>query len=197
MRENIFWLSLASLFFVAGSPKTTVVLMDSGKDKNSIVVSNEKSKTSLDEIGAYVELTDKNKSASEVKMMSKEEINKRFSKALAIAAPKPMKYILYFQPNSKELDESSKLKLEEALKTIKERSPCMVDIIGHTDTTGSNAINIKVSLKRAKYIESLIRERKIKIVSLVSKGYGEEDLLIPTADDVEEVRNRNVEIYIK
>jgi len=197
VRENIFWLSLASLFFLADSSKTTVVLMDSGKDKNSIVVSNEKSKASLDEIGAYVDLTDKNKLASEVKIMSKEEINKRFSKALAIAAPKPMKYILYLNSNSKELDESSKLKLEEALKTIKERSPCMVDIIGHTDTIGSNAINIKVSLKRAKYIESLIRERKIKIVSLVSKGYGEEDLLIPTADNIEEVRNRNVEIYIK
>jgi len=73
----------------------------------------------------------------------------------------------------------------------------MVDIIGHTDTTGSNEINIKVSLKRAKYIESILKEKGVKAESLTAKGYGEEDLEVETADNVAEAKNRNVEIFIK
>jgi len=108
-----------------------------------------------------------------------------------------MTYIIYFKPNSTELTEASKVTLQKALKSIKSRSPCMVDIIGHTDTTGSATLNAKVSLKRAKSIESLVRKSKIKILSLVAKGYGEEDLLVQTKNNKSEARNRNVEIFIK
>jgi OOP family OmpA-OmpF porin len=73
----------------------------------------------------------------------------------------------------------------------------MVDIIGHTDTVGSDAINAKVSLKRARFIEVLVRKENIKILSLVSKGYGEEDLLVQTRNNKSEEKNRNVEIFIK
>jgi len=35
------------------------------------------------------------------------------------------------------------------------------------------------------------------VVSLTAKGYGEEDLLVKTADNVAQSKNRNVEIFIK
>ena len=186
-----------TLLFVACAPKTTVVLLDSGKSQNAILVSNEKGETKLDKVGSYVELKDKSKAVSEVKMMSEDEVSKRFSKVLASAPLKPITYILYFKPNSTALTDASKVQLEEALKSIKKRSPCMVDIIGHTDSTGSNELNAKVSLKRAKYIKSLVKKQNIKIISLVAKGYGEEDLLVQTKNNKAEAKNRNVEIFIK
>ncbi len=179
------------------SPKSTVVLLESGKRQNSIIVANEKGETKLDRVGSYVDLKEKTALPSEVKIMSKEELKRRFAKVLATTPPKPLTYILYFKPNSTELEEHSKLELQKALKSIEERAPCMVDIIGHTDTVGSHAINTKVSLKRAKYVEALIRKQKLKITALVAKGYGEEDLLIKTKDNVSETKNRNVEIFIK
>ena len=187
---------MLGLFFV-GCSQTTVVLLDNGKTHNAVIVSNNKGTSKLDKVGSYVDLKDANKSVGEVKIMSKKEIESRFSKVLAATPPKPVKYVVYFKPKSKELTEESKAVLVKAIETIKKRTPCMVDIIGHTDTTGSNELNIKVSLKRAQYIESILKEKGVKAESLTAKGYGEEDLEVETADNVAEAKNRNVEIFIK
>ena len=187
---------MLGLFFV-GCSQTTVVLLDNGKTHNAVIVSNNKGTSKLDKVGSYVDLKDTNKSVGEVKIMSKKEIESRFSKVLAATPPKPVKYVVYFKPKSKELTEESKAVLVKAIETIKKRTPCMVDIIGHTDTTGSNELNIKVSLKRAQYIESILKEKGVKAESLTAKGYGEEDLEVETADNVAEAKNRNVEIFIK
>lgn len=180
-----------------GCSKSTVVLLDSGKKQNAILIANENGTTKLDKVGSYVDISKEKKQISEVKSMSADEINSRFSQALAVAPEKAMTYIVYFKPNSTDLTEASKTILKKALASIKERSPANVDIIGHTDTVGSNEGNIKVSLKRARVIKNIIEEEKIKTLSLVAKGYGEEDLLVKTKDNVDEAKNRNVEIFIK
>jgi outer membrane protein OmpA-like peptidoglycan-associated protein len=184
------------LLFI-GCSKTTVVLLDSGKSQNAVIVSTNGGKTKLDKVGNFVDLKDKENAPSEIKRMSKEEIDSRFSKVLAVSPTKPIKYILYFKPNSIELTEDSKKILSDAIASIEKRSPCMVDVIGHTDSVGSNKTNAKVSLKRAKYIKSIITKKGLKIISLTAKGYGEEDLLIKTDDNISEMKNRNVEIFIK
>lgn len=185
---------LLSMVFV-GCSKTTVVLLDSGKSENAILVANEEGETKLDQVGSYVDI-DKKKTGK-VKSMSEDEIKSRFSKALAAAPKEPITYILYFEPNSTMLTGASEGTLKKALKSIEERTPCEVDIIGHTDTIGSSSVNVIVSLKRAKYIESVVRKSGVKMLALRAKGYGEEDLLVQTADEVAEAKNRNVEIFIK
>jgi outer membrane protein OmpA-like peptidoglycan-associated protein len=177
-----------------GCSKTTVVLLDSGKSQNAIIISTDKGSTKLDRVGTFVDL---NNNINEIKTMSKEEINSRFSKVLAVSPTKPIRYMLYFKSNSIELTDDSQKKLTDIVKSMEIRSPCKVDIIGHTDTIDSYDKNIEVSLQRAKYVESLIKERDIKLVSLTIKGYGEEDLLIETADNISEAENRNVEVFIK
>jgi len=185
-----------SIFFI-GCSKTTIVLADSGKVRNAIIVSTDKGSVKLDKVGSFVELSAKDKAPSEIKEMSKKEIKQRFKSVIISAPPKPLSYMLYFKSNSLELTEKSKKLLDIVLKSIKDRSPCMVDIIGHTDTIDSNEKNIKVSLQRAKYISFMIKKMNIKVVALSTKGYGEEDLLVKTADNVEEEKNRAVEIFIK
>ena len=195
MRKFII-VPIFSIFFI-GCSKTTVVLVDNGKVHNAIIVSTDKGSVKLDKVGSFVDLSAKDKAPSKIKEMSKEEIKKRFEDVIVSAPPKPLSYMLYFKPNSLELTEKSKKLLDIVLQSIKDRSPCMVDIIGHTDTIDSNEKNIKVSLQRAKYISSMIKKMNIKVVSLSTKGYGEEDLLVKTADNVEEQKNRAVEIFIK
>ena len=193
---RLFLITIISLLFI-GCSKTTVVLLDSGKVGSSITVSTQKATTKIDKVGAFVDLKDKDEAPSEVKEMSKEELSKRFGDVLKAAPKKPVSYILYFEIGSTLLTPESKKILEEALKTIKERSPCTVDIIGHTDTTGSATLNQKVSLKRAQYIKSIIEKRGIKVIALSAKGYGEEDLQVNTPDNTANAKNRNVEIFIK
>ena len=188
---------LGLLFLTACSSKSTVVLVDSGKKHNAIVVATDKGVATLDKVGTFVELRDKEAQPSKIQTISPEEIERRFGSTLAAEPPKAATFILYFDLNSTTLNAESKRVLNEALKTIALRSPCMVDIIGHTDTIGSRKENLKVSKKRAETIKKLIMAKGEDIESLHVKGYGEEDLLVPTADNIAEARNRNVEIFIK
>ena len=193
---RLFLITAISLLFI-GCSKTTVVLLDSGKVGSSITVSTQKATTKIDKIGAFVDLKDKDEAPSEVKEMSKEEISERFGDVLKAAPKKAVSYLLYFEIGSTNLTQESKKMLEEALEIIQKRSPCTVDIIGHTDTTGSSSLNQKVSLKRAKYIKSIIEKKNIKVLSLNAKGYGEEDLQVKTPNNTANAKNRNVEIFIK
>jgi len=197
--ENIAVISLAAFLSIVEYQEgaSSVVLLNSGKKQNAIIVSNEKGSSHLDKVGSFVDLKDKNKAASEIKIMSNKEIQNRFSKALAASPKKAISYILYLKSGRMELTEDSENVLLEVLKSIKDYTPCIVDIIGHTDTVGSNEGNLKISLKRAKYIEKIIKSKDLNISLLTVKGYGEEDLLIKTPDNTAEVKNRNVEIFIK
>ena len=188
---------MGTFIFIGCSAKTTVVLLDSEKAHNAIIVSTNKGSKKLDKIGSFVQLNNKNEVPTKIEMMSKEKINSRYAQLFKIAPQRPRTYIVYFKKNSTELTDKSKKILNEALKTIKKRSPCMVDVIGHTDTVGSNKANAKVSLKRATYVKKMIEKRRINILSLIAKGYGEEDLQMKTSNNISEVRNRNVEIFIK
>lgn len=194
MNFRLFFISILFLVFI-GCSKTTVVLLDSGNNESAILVSNEKGETKLDKVGTYITVVEKDKAIAEISHMSKEEIEEKFSTVLKMTPLKPLSYILYFETQTNLTEESKKV-FNDALQSIEERSPCVVDVVGHTDTLGSHAINVKVSLKRAQFIQKLI-EAKTDKATLVAKGYGEEDLLVATPDNTVEAKNRNVEIFIK
>lgn len=177
--------------------KTTVVLLNNGKTQNAVMVSTEKGSANLDKIGGYVDMTDKKKAPPPPKIMPEAEIKKRFGKVLAAAPKKPVSFILYFKPHEMALTTESQTTFNRAIETIKTRPLSMVDVIGHTDTVGNSKLNIDVSLKRAKYIKNMLSSQDVKLLALNTKGFGEEDLLVKTADNVSEPLNRNVEIYIK
>ncbi len=193
---RLFLISSLFLLFI-GCSKTTVVLLDSGKVGSSITVATKKATAKIDKIGAYVELKEPNEKPSRIKEMSKEEIAKRFGNVLKAAPLKPVSYLLYFQGTSTLLTEESQKTFQKALQTIKEHSPCSVDIIGHTDTTGSKLLNRVFSLERAQYVKALIQKKGIKVLSLKAKGYGEEYLQVKTPDNTANSKNRNVELFIK
>jgi outer membrane protein OmpA-like peptidoglycan-associated protein len=179
------------------TPSTTVVLGDNAKEHNAIIVSTNAGKVVVDKPGEYVSLTSKDKAPSEIKVMSKEQINKKFQSAIQSAPLKPIKILLYFKSGTNELTELSKEKLPQILKSIQERMPCDVNIIGHTDTQGSLAYNAKLSLQRADFVKEWIQENNVKLDNLKVETYGETDLLIPTGDNVSEPRNRRVELLIR
>ena len=183
---------------IVEDPKiTTVVLLNNGRTHNAVIVSTEKGSSNLDNIGGYVDMEDKKKAPPAPKIMPPEEIKKRFAKALSASAKAAISYRLYFKPQLMELTRESEKSLLIAVKEMKKRSPCIVDIIGHTDTVGTSKNNIKMSLIRATYVKKLIDKIGVNVQSLVIKGFGEEDLLIQTKNNKAEAKNRNVEIFIK
>ena len=173
-----------------------VVLADNGKVHNAVMVQSGEYNVALDKVGATASFKEGEK-PSDVRIMPEEEMKKRFGNVLSAEPLKPKNIILYLNEYNTDLNDSSKADMALVIETIKKRTPCVVDIIGHTDTVGDSDINIKLSLDRAKLVKELIRKEGIDVSSFSVKGYGEEDLLVLTKDNMKELKNRNVEIFIK
>ncbi|MCK5854569.1 MAG: OmpA family protein [Sulfurovaceae bacterium] len=173
-----------------------VVLAENGKVQNAVAIQVGEHDVQLNEVGAMVSLQEGEK-PSKVTMMSKEEMDRKFGNVLKAEPLKAKKIILYLNENNTALNDKSKVDMALVIETIKDRTPCMVDIIGHTDTTGDSNINIKLSLDRANLVKELIKKEGIDVSSFSVKGHGEEELLIPTSDNMKEPKNRNVEVFIK
>jgi OmpA-OmpF porin, OOP family len=70
-------------------------------------------------------------------------------------------------------------------------------VIGHTDTVGSAAFNDTLSRQRAEVVRSALVARGIAADRIVVVGRGERELVVITADNVAEPRNRRVEIQVR
>lgn len=185
---------IASVF---NTPTTTVVLAENGKEHNAIVIQTDAGSTVIDKPGQYVSLTSKNDAPSKIQTMSKENIEKKFNAVQKAAPLKPVHVNLYFKNDSNNLTEESEARLAEILKMIKDRMPCDVNIIGHSDTKGQASYNEKLALERAKYVKNWVLSSNIDLNNLEAKSYGESDLLVETEDNVSEAKNRRVEVFIK
>ncbi|HEX3808138.1 MAG TPA: OmpA family protein [Rhizomicrobium sp.] len=71
-----------------------------------------------------------------------------------------------------------------------------ISISGYTDTTGSDEQNMTVSRKRAYTVGGQLVKNGVPLSRLHAQGFGETDLKIQTGDNVNEPRNRRIEIHI-
>ncbi len=74
-------------------------------------------------------------------------------------------------------------------------APLKLYIAGHTDTVGSDEHNQKLSEARARSIGEHLRRKGLRI-PIFYDGFGERALLVPTADDVDEPKNRRAEYIV-
>ncbi len=187
-------ITYAVLGIALSPPSSTVILANTDKP-SSIIIETKNQKITIDKPNEYVNI-DKDR-VTEVKRISYDEIYTKFKDVIEHTPRKPTSILLYFEKRGKDLTPESKDKISEVLREINKRKSANVTIIGHTDTVGSNEMNGKLSLKRALYIKNLLEKHKMKLDTLEVKSYGENDLLVETADEVSEAKNRRVEVFIK
>jgi len=131
-----------------------------------------------------------------VRALDEAQVKKQFSDILKAQPPKPARFILYFVSGGSALTEESKAIIPQVLSAAKERRPAEVSVIGHTDSTGSERVNMRISSARAKVVEALLKDSDSPPDSIYLRFHGENDPLIQTPDNVPEPRNRRVEILI-
>jgi len=132
-----------------------------------------------------------------VTVLSEAEVQRLFGEALSALPPPPERFTLNFRFDSDELTDESKALVPEIVQAVRNRPVPDVLVIGHTDTTGAPASNFELGLKRASTVRNILVEAGLdpNFIELVS--HGEEELLVPTADEVAEPRNRRVEIAVR
>ncbi|MBI5533046.1 MAG: OmpA family protein [Deltaproteobacteria bacterium] len=107
-----------------------------------------------------------------------------------------------FKTGSADIQDSEKAKLEasytkvtEILSKHQDLGTITLFIAGHTDTVGRSEDNLRLSLRRAQAISAWFRKRGLTL-PIAYEGFGESSLLVKTADNVDEARNRRVDYIL-
>ena len=101
-----------------------------------------------------------------------------------------------FEGNSFDLSERAKDILWKLAPVLRHFDHTQIFIDAYTDTTGSADKNLEVSRKRAYTIGGQLVKDAVPLSRLQAHGYGEENLKIKTGDQMNEPRNRRIEIRI-
>jgi outer membrane protein OmpA-like peptidoglycan-associated protein len=132
-----------------------------------------------------------------VTVMSEANVQQLFGDVLAALPMEPEHFTLQFLFESDTLTDESRALLPKILQSAQNRPFPDVAVIGHTDTTGSAAGNYELGLRRASSIRGRLVDAGVDRAVIDVTSHGEADLLVKTADEVPDPRNRRVEITIR
>jgi len=104
---------------------------------------------------------------------------------------------IQFATGTSSVDAKSKKELQSAATFLKRYPDSNIRIEGHTDSTGSDGYNLRLSQQRAEEVRDiLIREYGINPSQITAKGYGEMKPIAPNDTPEGRVANRRVVISI-
>lgn len=129
--------------------------------------------------------------------LSQQQVADSFGTTLAALPARPTVFLLYFLTGKDELTPESNSDLEKILADMRARPVPDIVVTGHTDTVGSADSNDKLSMQRAERVKGFLTGIGIPQDRIQTAGRGERGLLVQTADNVDEPRNRRVEINVR
>lgn len=189
-----FTLLLASC---AADRNVVVLLPDANGKTGSIVVSNLAGSQLISEQKQATMISSPTAAPSPPTPMDDETIQRNFGEALSVLPLPPIHFSLYFKTDTTELTDESRRLLAKVLPATVDRKSTDVSVVGHTDRVGTREYNYNLGMERALLIKKMlvnlgIDQRLIEITS-----HGEDNPLVKTADEVQEPRNRRVEVVVR
>ena len=190
----------AFIFFGRESPQAydeTVIILPPppGKSIGGVVVKRGSEEHLLNT--AYASSRIRGAGDVQVVQSSQSEVHASFSDVIAALPPRPAKFMLYFVTGKDVLTPDSEIELQRVLAEMKKRPSPDVLVIGHTDTQGSLESNDALSRQRAERMKGYLVGIGIPPERITVAGRGERELLVPTGPNVDEPRNRRVEINVR
>ena len=87
--------------------------------------------------------------------------------------------------------------LDPFAASLRDDPTARLSIIGHTDNTGSDAINNPLSLERARSVRDYLVDRGVAGSRIEVAGRGEREPVADNSTEAGRARNRRVEIYLR
>jgi outer membrane protein OmpA-like peptidoglycan-associated protein len=103
---------------------------------------------------------------------------------------------ILFATNKSDLNAASKTSLSKFATSLRNNPDTDVKIVGHTDNTGTDAINDPLSQKRAEAVKSYLAGQSVSSARIVSEGQGSHNPVADNATAAGKAQNRRVEVYI-
>lgn len=112
--------------------------------------------------------------------------------------PPPVKqFIVFFGFDRCDITAEADRVLSEAATAAKATGSASVRVVGHTDTSGSNGYNQRLSDCRANAAKANLAGKGIAESSISTSGRGEAELMVQTGDGVKEPQNRRATVDLQ
>ena len=99
-----------------------------------------------------------------------------------------------FQTGRATLTPEARVILKDIAEQLVENPQYRVQISGHTDNTGSRAKNLRLSIARARTVETFLEANGVPLAQVTSKGFGPDVPIAPNTTAGDRAKNRRVEI---
>jgi outer membrane protein OmpA-like peptidoglycan-associated protein len=109
----------------------------------------------------------------------------------------PPSFMVFFDWDRSNLSQQALATIQQAANAFKTKGNARITATGHTDTSGPEAYNMALSLRRANAVKDALVRNGVPAQAITVVGMGEKGLLVPTGDNVREPQNRRVEIVIQ
>jgi len=106
-------------------------------------------------------------------------------------------FTVYFDFDSWTLKAEQLKVLTDVINTARTGGQSNINIVGHTDTSGSPDYNQKLSVHRANVVVEALVDMGARRAALHASGVGETDLAVQTEDGVKEAKNRRTVITLQ
>ena len=104
---------------------------------------------------------------------------------------------ILFATNKADLNTTAKSSLAEFARVLNANADCDIAIIGHTDSTGSDAVNQPLSVNRAKSVETYLKSCGVQSGQIKKvEGQGSANPVADNATEAGRQQNRRVEVYM-
>jgi outer membrane protein OmpA-like peptidoglycan-associated protein len=103
---------------------------------------------------------------------------------------------LTFGVDSANIDPTFRPTLDKVASTLTQYEKTYVDVMGHTDSTGTDAYNQTLSERRASSVAGYLGSRGVQQARLATRGYGESQPKASNTTEEGRAENRRVEIRL-
>lgn len=101
-----------------------------------------------------------------------------------------------FASGSSEIRPSLAAALDVIAPALVAEPAVAIQVIGHTDSQGSEMVNLRLSISRAEAVVEELRKRGVGLERMSADGRGEDDPLTSNATEAGRARNRRVELVL-
>ena len=103
---------------------------------------------------------------------------------------------IIFEPASAEIKGSSRVAIKKIAAILKKCENIKIEIGGHTDSQGSEEMNLELSQLRAESVKTALLTRRTLVRNLTSKGYGEAHPIADNKTEQGREINRRIEFNL-
>lgn len=101
-----------------------------------------------------------------------------------------------FPINSYTVQPQFQATLDQVAQTLAANPSTFIDIYGHTDPSGGDAINLPLSRNRAQAVANYLASRGVNPARIATQGYGSSQPIADNSTEAGRAANRRVEIRI-